>query len=38
MPTLDEILDDALVAVALDGANPVAVREKLKAALAPYLK
>ena len=36
--TLDELLDDALAAVWLERANPLEVREKLKAALAPFLK
>ena len=38
VPSLDEIIDDALAEVWLDDASPVAVREKLKAALQPFLK
>lgn len=37
-PTLDEVLDDALAAVWLERVSPVEVRDKLKAALAPFLK
>ena len=35
---LDTILDDALSRVWIDDANPVDVRDALKAALKPFLK
>lgn len=37
-PSLDEVLDHALALVWMDGVNPVDVRERLKAALEPFLK